>query len=68
MSTRFPPEQLQEPMFRLLGTVPARKRYRLFDQGHVAAPTAERMKETLVSFDQFLGPVKRKGGPAVAPQ
>jgi pimeloyl-ACP methyl ester carboxylesterase len=63
----FPPEVAQEPMFRLLGTASARKSYRLSDQGHVVAPTAERIQETVTWFDKYLGPVHPKGGPPVAP-
>jgi hypothetical protein len=55
-------------MFRLLGTDPARKKYRLFDSGHVAIPPAEQIQETVSWFDRYLGPVNRKGGPAVAPE
>jgi hypothetical protein len=64
----FSYEGSQEPMFRLRGTDPARKRHRLTDHGHVATPTAERMKETLDWFDQYLGPVKRKSDPVIAPE
>jgi serine/threonine protein kinase/pimeloyl-ACP methyl ester carboxylesterase len=55
-----PPKEAQEPMFRLLGTDPARKRYTLTDSSHVAAPTTERIRETLSWFDQHLGPVTKK--------
>jgi predicted esterase len=64
--TFFPPKESQEPMFRLLGTDPARKRYRLSDSSHVSTPTAERIQETLSWFDRYLGPVRPKGSPAVA--
>jgi pimeloyl-ACP methyl ester carboxylesterase len=64
----FPPREAQEPMFRLLGTDPAHKRYPpLSDSSHVAAPSPERIQETVSWFNRYLGPVKRKGGPAVAP-
>jgi dienelactone hydrolase len=66
--TIFPPRESQEPMFRLLGTDPARKNYRLFDGGHVAIPPAEQIQETVSWFDRYLGPVKRTGDPAVAPE
>ena len=62
------PKESQEPMFQLLGTDPSRKDYRLSDCGHVSTATAVRMKETLDWFDQYLGPVHPKGGPAVAPE
>ena len=32
-----PPKEAQEPMFQLLGTEPARKRYKLTDSSHVAS-------------------------------
>jgi hypothetical protein len=65
--TFFPPKESQEPMFRLLGTDPARKRYRLSDSSHVSTSTAERIQETVSWLDHYLGPVKRKSGAAVAP-
>ena len=59
-----PPKETQDPMFRLLGTDPAHKRHRLSDSSHVAAPSPERIQETVSWFDRYLGPVRPKGGPA----
>jgi pimeloyl-ACP methyl ester carboxylesterase len=58
----FPPKESQEPMFRLLGTPPDRKRYRLSDSSHVSSLTPERIRDTLSWFDEYLGPVRRKDG------
>jgi dienelactone hydrolase len=55
----FPPEESQEPMFRLLGTDPAHKSRRLSESSHVSAPIAERIEQTVSWFDQYLGPVAR---------
>jgi pimeloyl-ACP methyl ester carboxylesterase len=56
----FPPAESQEPMFRLLGTDPARKRHVLSASGHVSGLTSERMDECLRWFDQYLGPAGRR--------
>jgi serine/threonine protein kinase len=56
----FPVEESQKPMYELLGTDPARKRYLLSDSSHVAALSAERLQETLSWFDHYLGPVNEK--------
>jgi hypothetical protein len=56
----FPVTDSQEPMFRLLGTDAARKRYRLSDSSHVSELSAERIEETLDWFEQYLGPVSKK--------
>ena len=53
-------------MLRLLGTDPAHKKHSLSDSSHVAAPSPERIQETVSWFDQYLGPVRPKGSPAVA--
>ena len=55
-------------MFQLLGTPAERKRHLLFKGSHVAIPLPERMQETVNWFDHYLGPVNRKGSPAVAPE
>ncbi len=55
-------------MFQTARHRPLLKDYRLSDIGHVSTPTAVRMKDTLDWFDQYLGPVHPKGGPAVAPK
>ena len=60
------PKGSQEPMFRLLGTDTAHKRYSLSNSSHVAAPSPERIQETVSWFDRYLGPVRPKGSPAVA--
>ena len=60
----FTPKGSQEPMFRLLGTDPARKSRVLTNSGHVTAPSPERIQETVSWFDRYLGPVRPKGGPA----
>ena len=54
----FPVETSQLPMFRLLGTPEADKKYVLFDAGH-APPRLETVKHSLDWFDRYLGPVKR---------
>jgi serine/threonine protein kinase len=65
--TIFPRWESQEPLFRLLGTDPAQKKHVLSDSSHVSTPTAERIQETVSWFDRYLGPVKRKGELAEAP-
>jgi serine/threonine protein kinase len=54
----FPLEASQEPMFRLLGTEPERKRHRLSEHSHVSALSDERIRETVSWFDKYLGPVR----------
>ncbi len=44
----------QMPLFRLLGASESRKRYMLFDIGHVPLQQLE-MKETMDWFDRYLG-------------
>jgi pimeloyl-ACP methyl ester carboxylesterase len=56
----FPLEESQEPMFRLLGTDPARKRHRLADHSHVSALSEDRIRETVSWFDEYLGRVDSK--------
>jgi len=50
----FPVEESQMPMFRLLGTPDAQKRYVVFDGGHVF-PFNRIQKDTLEWLDQQLG-------------
>jgi formylglycine-generating enzyme required for sulfatase activity/dienelactone hydrolase len=50
----FPVEQSQKPMFRLLGTPAADKKYVLFDGGHIF-PFNRIQKDTLDWLDQQLG-------------
>jgi dienelactone hydrolase len=52
-----PPETLQQPMFRLLGTKESDKQFIQFDAGHVP-PFRDVRRETLRWFDRYLGPVK----------
>ena len=59
--SRFDLKRSQEPMFRLLGTDAAHKKHSLSDSSHVAAPSPERIQETVSWFDQYLGPVRPKG-------
>jgi|SRR5579864_476209 len=50
----FPVESSQKPMFRLLGTPDAQKRYVLFEGGHIF-PFNRIQKDTLDWLDQQLG-------------
>jgi dienelactone hydrolase len=52
-----PVETSQQPLYRLLGTPPADKRYVLLDSGH-GLPFTPWFKETLDWLDHYLGPVK----------
>jgi hypothetical protein len=62
----FTLEGSQKAMFRLLGTDPAHKKHSLSNSSHVAAPSPERIQETVSWFDRYLGPVRPKVSPAVA--
>lgn len=53
----YPPTISQEPMFRLLGAPPDRKRHIVYETGH-NIPRAEMIKETLDWFDRYLGPTQ----------
>ena len=53
----FPVDQLQEPLFRLLGAPAKDKRHIVLDTGHVLPPELL-IKETLDWLDLYLGPVK----------
>ncbi len=53
----FPLETSQKPMFNFLGTPAADKKFILYKSGH-QVPRTEFMKETLLWFDKYLGPVK----------
>jgi pimeloyl-ACP methyl ester carboxylesterase len=59
--SRFDLKRSQEPMFRLLGTDAAHKKHSLSDSSHTAAPSPERIQETVSWFDRYLGPVRPKG-------
>ena len=52
----FPVQTSQDPMFRLLGTPPARKRHVLYDGGHFV-PRTMLFSEVLAWLDRYLGPV-----------
>ena len=54
----LPLEELQIPMFRLLGTPEGHKRHKIYDTDHFI-PWNERIKETLNWLDRYLGPVNR---------
>ncbi len=53
----FPTESSQEPMFRLLGSLPSEKRRVVFESGHLV-PLDLMINETLDWFDRYLGPVR----------
>jgi len=52
------PETNQTTLFHLLGTPDSRKRYMLFNIGHIPVQPLE-MKEIMDWFDRYLGPVSR---------
>ena len=52
----FPVQTSQDPMFRLLGTPPDRKRHVLYDGGHFV-PRTMLFSEVLEWLDRYLGPV-----------
>ncbi len=49
----------QQPLFRLLGSPPDKKRYVLLDSGHGSPPRGEVLRETLGWYDKYLGEVRR---------
>jgi len=53
----FPVETSQKPMYELLGTPSGDKKRIIYESGHLV-PRTEFVKETLIWFDQYLGPVK----------
>lgn len=53
----FPVETFQKPMFDLLGTPKKDKKMIIYESGH-QVPLTEFVKETLLWYDQYLGPVK----------
>jgi len=53
----FPIETSQKPMFDFLGTPSADKKRIVYEAGHLV-PRTDFVKETLIWFDQYLGPVK----------
>ena len=52
----FPLETSQNPLFRLLGTPPDRKRHVVYEAGHLM-PRTLTITETLDWFDRYLGKV-----------
>ena len=54
----FTVEDNQLPLFRLLGSPPADKRYVQAAFAHVSPPRAELLRETLGWYDKYLGPVR----------
>ena len=55
----FPLEQLQKPLFRLLGTPDKDKRHVVYDTAHdVNVFRTEMVRETLDFLDKYLGPVR----------
>ncbi len=55
----FPLEQLQKPLFRLLGTPDKDKRHVVYDTAHdVGVFRTEMVRETLDFLDKYLGPVR----------
>jgi cephalosporin-C deacetylase-like acetyl esterase len=53
----FPEKTSQMPMFGFLGTPPSDKKILIFKSGH-QVPRTDFVKETLIWFDKYLGPVK----------
>jgi eukaryotic-like serine/threonine-protein kinase len=53
----FPVETSQKPMFDFLGTPKKDKKIIIYDAGH-RVPRNELIKESLVWYDKYLGPVK----------
>jgi dienelactone hydrolase len=53
----FPVETSQKPMYNLLGTPKEKKKMIIYESGHLV-PRTDFVKETLLWYDQYLGPVK----------
>ncbi|MBL7871668.1 MAG: SUMF1/EgtB/PvdO family nonheme iron enzyme [Cyclobacteriaceae bacterium] len=53
----FPVETSQKPMFDLLGTPPKDKKIFIYESGHLV-PRTDFVREALLWYDQYLGPVK----------
>ncbi len=53
----FPTGTSQKPFLRLLGSSPDRKRYVVYEGGHIL-PLAQLIRESLNWLDQYLGPVQ----------
>ena len=55
----FPVETSQKPMFKFLGTPPDRKKYVVYDAGHVLVEARSQFAaEVLAWFDKHFGPVQ----------
>jgi predicted Ser/Thr protein kinase/dienelactone hydrolase len=57
--SRYPVEQLQKPLLRLLGTPEKDRRHVLVESGHAIARSLDRVRETVDWLDRYLGPVER---------
>jgi class 3 adenylate cyclase/formylglycine-generating enzyme required for sulfatase activity/dienelactone hydrolase len=53
----FPVETSQKPMFNFLGTPKDKKKMIVYESGHLV-PRTDFVKETLLWYDTYLGPVK----------
>jgi eukaryotic-like serine/threonine-protein kinase len=53
----FPVEILQKPMFNFPGTPKENKKMFVYESGHMV-PRTDFVNETLLWYDQYLGPVK----------
>ncbi len=56
----FPIETSQRPLFELLGTPQADKKWVVYDGGH-SVPRSKLIAESLAWLDHYLGPVERSG-------
>lgn len=54
----FPVETSQKPMFNFLGTPSQDKKIIIYESGHLV-PRTEFVKETLLWYDKYMGPVKQ---------
>ncbi len=52
----LPAETSQKPLFQMLGTPPADKRYIVYDAGHDPLPRSQFVREILAWLDRYLGP------------
>jgi hypothetical protein len=53
----FPTGTAQKPFFQLLGSPPDRKRYVVYEGGHIL-PRTQLIRESLDWLDKYLGPVR----------
>ncbi len=56
---RFTVDVAQQPLFDLLGTPIADKRYVILEAGHGSLPRSQVVREVLDWLDKYLGPVPR---------